>query len=298
LSELKKRVIVALIGIPIAVAIIILGGWYFKIAVLFLMIFTLNEYINLVKIKISSFNGLPLMISSIAMFVEFALIKDPSTIALLMILTIIFLLIVSNVFQLLKGTENGILAVSASMYGLFYIGFTYISIMIVREFNLYLIHWRSILNMDSFFYSYGLSDQLAWGLVVLFAFLSIWACDSSAYFIGSAYGKNKLLPAVSPKKSKEGAYAGLAGAVIAFAALCFIFVPEMPLWASISSGLVIGIIGQIGDLAESLIKRDAGVKDSSNLLPGHGGILDRFDSALFVFPTLVFLYFIFAVIGR
>lgn len=297
MSELKKRVIVALIGIPIAIALIILGGWYYKLSALFLMIFTINEYVEIVKIKNKNFNGFPLMISAIALFFQFALIKNPGVIALAMILTIVFLLLLSSILQLPKGTDNGLLSVSASMYGLFYIGFGYISVMILREFNLYFLHWRSMLSMDSFFYGYGFAEPLSWGLIVLFTFLSIWACDSSAYFIGRAYGKNKLLPAVSPKKSKEGAYAGLLGATISFTLLCYFFVPDMPLWASLSSGLAIGFIGQIGDLAESLIKRDVGVKDSSNLLPGHGGLLDRFDSALFVFPTLVFLYFIFAIFG-
>jgi phosphatidate cytidylyltransferase len=101
-------------------------------------------------------------------------------------------------------------------------------------------------------------------------------------------------PNVSPKKSWEGAIAGLLGSVLIFSILTSIYIPEIPLVHSLLIGILIGITGQIGDLAESLLKRDVGVKDSSNLLPGHGGILDRFDSVLFVFPVLVIYFFLVA----
>jgi phosphatidate cytidylyltransferase len=122
-------------------------------------------------------------------------------------------------------------------------------------------------------------------------------CDSSAYFFGKAYGKHKLYPEVSPKKSWEGAIAGLIGAIVSFTLLNYFFIPQFPILYSLIAGVLIGITGQIGDLAESQLKRDAGIKDSSDLLPGHGGILDRFDSALFVFPVLTIFLFVIAAFG-
>jgi len=118
---------------------------------------------------------------------------------------------------------------------------------------------------------------------------SIWVCDSAAYFIGRAIGKHKLFERISPKKTIEGAIAGFVFAILAFVGLGELFLAEIPVVHFIVGGSIVGVLGQYGDLAESMLKRDAGVKDSSNLLPGHGGALDRFDSILFVSPS----YFIY-----
>ena len=108
--------------------------------------------------------------------------------------------------------------------------------------------------------------------------------------IGKSLGKHKLFKRVSPNKSVEGAVAGVVGSILVFLIVKWIeFVPISYVFAIIS-GLIVGIIGQLGDLVESWFKRDAGVKDSSNILPGHGGILDRFDSLLFVSPAFLILY--------
>jgi phosphatidate cytidylyltransferase len=113
--------------------------------------------------------------------------------------------------------------------------------------------------------------------------------DSAAYFIGTAIGKHKLFPRVSPNKSWEGAIAGFVFSIITLVVLKS-FLLEFLDWVDIIAfGVIIGIFGQVGDLIESLIKRDAGVKDSSNIIPGHGGIFDRFDSLLFSAP-IIFLY--------
>jgi phosphatidate cytidylyltransferase len=119
-------------------------------------------------------------------------------------------------------------------------------------------------------------------------FASIWVCDSAAYFAGRAFGRHRLFERVSPKKSWEGAVAGFVGAVAAFVVGKVIALPYLGLAEAVFCGVIVGVFGQVGDLAESLLKRDAGVKDSSSLIPGHGGILDRFDSLMFVSPLLFF----------
>src|SRR5690606_27483192 len=109
--------------------------------------------------------------------------------------------------------------------------------------------------------------------------------DSGAYFIGRALGRKKLWPEISPKKTVEGAIGGIASALV----LTVIFQWIHPLFAfpkAIAAALIIAVFGQMGDLVESALKRHYGVKDSGNILPGHGGILDRFDSLIFVFPIL------------
>ena len=122
---------------------------------------------------------------------------------------------------------------------------------------------------------------------ILIAVLSIiWIYDSSAYMVGVNFGKHRLLERISPKKSWEGAIGGAITA-IAFSYVISLFIPEISLIHWFVLSILIVISATFGDLTESLIKRTIGVKDSSNLFPGHGGVLDRFDSLLFAVPVVV-----------
>ncbi len=120
-----------------------------------------------------------------------------------------------------------------------------------------------------------------WVLLVLFL---VMLNDSCAYFTGTFWGKKKLYPSVSPKKSVEGAIGGLAGSILAAGLAHVTFMPWTGLLPLLFLGLVVGVVAELGDLFESLLKRSFGVKDSGTLIPGHGGILDRLDSLLFAFP--------------
>ncbi|MGN7478495.1 phosphatidate cytidylyltransferase [Solibacillus silvestris] len=126
---------------------------------------------------------------------------------------------------------------------------------------------------------------------VVFVLLVVWTTDSGAYFVGRKLGKHKLWPEISPKKTIEGFVGGIVIAVCFAIAMQLIY-PFASSWLQlIVVTIIASIIGQMGDLVESAIKRHYGVKDSGNILPGHGGILDRFDSLLFVVPLLHFLHF-------
>lgn len=119
---------------------------------------------------------------------------------------------------------------------------------------------------------------------IFMTLMAVMACDSFALFAGVKFGKRKLYPAVSPNKSKEGGIGGLVGAVIAVMVAKFTFLPLLGYIDGILLGLLLGCVGQVGDLFESLLKRACGVKDSGTIIPGHGGLLDRLDSLLFAFP--------------
>ncbi len=123
------------------------------------------------------------------------------------------------------------------------------------------------------------------GLLLIFAFVVTWTIDTFAYFGGKSFGKHKLSPVLSPGKTREGFVFGLLGAVLA-GILCKMTFLDLEWSKVIVMSIVSGLIGQIGDLFESAIKRHCKVKDSSNILPGHGGILDRFDSFLFTMPVI------------
>ncbi|MDI3289558.1 phosphatidate cytidylyltransferase [Polyangium sp. 15x6] len=127
---------------------------------------------------------------------------------------------------------------------------------------------------------------------VLLALMLSWFSDTGAYFAGRFLGKHKLYEAVSPKKTIEGAIGGLAAAVGGAVAGTYLYLKSLPLEHAIVLGLVAGAAGQAGDLAESMIKRSAGVKDSGGIVPGHGGILDRVD-ALMVTGTFTYIYVLF-----
>jgi phosphatidate cytidylyltransferase len=129
---------------------------------------------------------------------------------------------------------------------------------------------------------------------VLGMFVILWTHDTFAYLTGSFFGKHPLFKAISPKKTWEGSIGGLGFALIA-AYIISIFSPELESWHWFLIALIIAVFGTIGDLAESLLKRRAGVKDSGKLLPGHGGILDRFDSVLFVSPIILVIILLFSI---
>ena len=122
------------------------------------------------------------------------------------------------------------------------------------------------------------------GAWVLLAFALAWGSDTSAYFVGRKFGKTKLAPRISPKKTLEGAAGGLAGSVLCAIVISF-FVPALPVVDAIALALIAGVAGQGGDLFESVLKRSSGVKDSGGILPGHGGLLDRVDALVFTAPA-------------
>lgn len=136
--------------------------------------------------------------------------------------------------------------------------------------------------------------QTQYGIQWLFVMmLIVMTNDSAAYYTGSAFGKHRLYPLVSPKKSIEGALGGLCGSVGGTLLAKYTFFPQLSFADALITAVVIGTVGQAGDLFESLLKRSFGVKDSGSIIPGHGGVLDRLDSILFAAPLTYYyvLYF-------
>ncbi|MCL6634650.1 MAG: phosphatidate cytidylyltransferase [Peptococcaceae bacterium] len=129
-----------------------------------------------------------------------------------------------------------------------------------------------------------LPDGWIW---LIFTLAGTWASDTTAYFVGKGFGRRKIAPVLSPKKTLEGAAGGLLGSVL-IGYLFVVIYPFLPLNKMLLLGLLLGAAAEVGDLLESAFKRQAGVKDSSKLIPGHGGILDRFDSTLFTAPLVYY----------
>jgi len=137
-----------------------------------------------------------------------------------------------------------------------------------------------------------LPDGWIW---LIFMFAGTCACDTAAYFLGKAFGRRRIAPVLSPKKTLEGAIGGLLGSVL-IAYLFAIIYPFLPVPKLLLLGLLLGVAAEAGDLLESALKRQAGLKDSSTLIPGHGGILDRFDSTLFTAPLVYYYVRLFIIV--
>lgn len=271
LNNTLTRTLVALAAIPFILAACYLGGILFLIFILGIGLLSFHEYSVMAGHKESYVNYIIGMASSALLIIN-AYTKFVEIDVFLLILMPLLLAI-----ELFRNRESAILNTGSTLLGILYIGLFASALIGIREF-------------------FGFSDLLyrEGGYLIISVMVSIWACDSAAYFIGTAIGKHKLFPRVSPKKSWEGAIAGFIFSIIAMVAAHAVILDFLKLKDAVIIGLITGIFGQIGDLIESLLKRDAEVKDSSNLIPGHGGIFDRFDSLLFTAP-LIYLYLRFFV---
>lgn len=289
------------------------GGFYFFGLVLVLSTIGLLEYYALARKKgAQPQTGTGLVLGALlgAGFV-FARIRDlllgfldrmsisvpaPSMAQYFLILALIFTPLVLAL-ELFRNRGSALLNIAATAFGALYVSFFFGSLVGIRElfvpadFPVY-AHF-SITGVAVGEQAVATIDRWG-GLTILVLFASIWACDSAAYFAGRAFGRHRLFERVSPNKTWEGAVAGFLFAIGVFLLGKALLLPYLTLAEAGVCGAIIGVFGQLGDLAESLLKRDAGVKDSSTLIPGHGGVLDRFDSVLYVSP-LVFLYLDFVV---
>jgi len=267
-SNRITRIIVALVAIPFLLFMAFWGKWLFLLFVLFVGLISFYELSSMAKAKgyfVSSIIGL----GFVFLFITNSYFHFTDYTFLTLLVPIFFAL-----SELTKNKSNALANIGVGLLGVFYIGLFSTSLIGIRE-----IYPETIL--------YGRGGALVIGLLV-----TIWMCDSAAYFIGSAYGKHKLFPRVSPKKSWEGAIAGFLFSILSMIVLKEFYIEFLSLADAAIIGALIGSVGQVGDLVESLFKRDAGVKDSSSFIPGHGGVFDRFDSLLFTAP-FVYLYLIY-----
>lgn len=183
------------------------------------------------------------------------------------------------------------IALPASSDVIWLLGFVLLAATVFSKNEINLEH-ASVLWLGAVYVGFGFHYMLAtrelehgifWSAV---AFVCIWSSDAGAYFVGKAFGRTKLWPAISPNKTVEGALGGLAAALLAGFIFAWCRPDVLGLGQAAAIGIVAAVCGQIGDLIQSAYKRFRGVKDAGKLLPGHGGILDRTDSWLIVFPIL------------
>ena len=251
---MKTRILAALVGIPpVLAAVFFAGPLLFGAVVLVLALLALHEYLGLCAVE-------PLVRWAVLACAVPLLIAVPAggapgvAAASLLVLSLVSLWRVEDPVRRFRGLAEGVL-------GLCYIGYGMACLWFLR--------------MET-------SHGAAWLFLVLAA---TWAGDSAAFFVGSRFGRRRFCPVLSPNKTWAGSLGGLAGSLAGGLLSLPLFAGDVPAGFVAATSLAVGLTGQLGDLFESLWKRAKGVKDSGNLIPGHGGILDRIDSLLIGIPA-------------
>lgn len=273
--ELASRLAVAVIGIPVAVFIIYRGGWPLGIFLAGIGALGAREYYKMAPDKTVAFGWLGTALAAALPLVA-ALQPEyrafgPRAFALVLGAGLLTLAL-SLWFRWPNGRPMD--ASSRTIMGALYTGGT-------------LSFWVLLRGLPEHVSAEATAGHGA--ALLIFPIWVTWMGDTFAYGFGSRWGGAKLIEAVSPKKTKVGAIGGLAGSVLAGGLFAWLWLTDVPGFAmswpvAAALSVPIAVVGQVGDLAESVIKRDAGVKDSSNLLPGHGGVLDRLDALFFTVP--------------
>jgi phosphatidate cytidylyltransferase len=276
LSNTTVRVIVGLVGIPIVIVTAILGNYYFLAFCVIVSFFCMNEFYNLFEKPqnaatwfgawlggLSVHKAVFLLISSLIVVCFYF---EHFNYVLILYFIVFIYLIVDEVIKSVRHLES----IATWMLSVLYIS---------TPFGL-----LSLMNSSKFM------DMFDENFAIICLIL-VWISDSMAFFGGKTFGKHRLAEKISPKKTWEGSIIGFSATVIASIIIGLYFHNSGQIWFYLSLGIITGAFAQIGDLFESYLKRSVKVKDSSNLIPGHGGVLDRFDSILFVVPAVyIFLY--------
>lgn len=266
---IKKRILTAAVALPLLILLILHGGYFLFCGFIILLSFLgLTEFY---RMALPERRGEGMAASLAGALLPLALLfHDP-----LRLLFAVMLLVIPSCLLFLFRIRD--IRQSAGETALFLMGFLYVPLLLGH-----LVLLR------------GVQFGVQWIFLLL---VIVMAGDTGAYFTGSRFGRRKLYPIVSPNKSVEGALGGLAGSVAGAVIARFTFFPELTLADALVTALLLGLLGQLGDLFESLLKRSFGVKDSGAIIPGHGGILDRLDSVLFAAPA-AFYYALFIFMRR
>lgn len=265
---MATRVITSIVGLPLLIGIILIGGIYLKISILIVSLIGMYEFYKAVSKEITIINIIGFLINTLyILFIDFEINENFRVIFLA-------LLILSLIVLVIKHNEINIFDASVSLFGFLYVGLTLSCVYLVR------------------ISSYG--QFLIWMI-----FICAWCSDTGAYLVGVNFGKHKITPILSPNKTLEGALGGVLftgiGSAIYGYIISKIFITEDVniLLVCIIIGIIGSIFAQLGDLTASSIKRYTKIKDFGKIMPGHGGILDRFDSVLFTAPIVyILLHFI------
>jgi phosphatidate cytidylyltransferase len=258
----KKKIWTSLIIIPPLILLIVYGpSILFTLMVLITILIGLIEFNKLALPQSGQLKRLAGIVLGLILPVLFVYAEEKHFAPFLVLM--IFLLCVLQLTTV-ERLSSVISDLGTTLFGIFYVGFLLSHIILIRN----------------------QIDGKTW---VLFLIITVWAGDIIALFSGTLWGRHKLYPKISPNKTYEGLLGAIAGSVVVGLLYASLFLPHFGKVACILVTIAMGLLGQLGDLTESMIKRSAQVKDSGSLFPGHGGVLDRIDSFLFSTPFLFYL---------
>lgn len=265
-----KRLLTAIIVLPFLIASILISWlwWLFVLLAAASMVLALWEFYLLAKKLQLKPDPVPGFVAGAALITISLQAKEPAIVFLLFLLVIIVLVIATLIGAMLRGApfDKMIGSSGATILGVLYIALLGTHLVLIRM---------------------GFEPALSAHLLSFF-FLVLMGSDAGAYYVGRALGKHKLAPSISPGKTWEGAIGGIVSALALATLAHFWFFRELPLKWALPLGLVMCVVGILGDLVESALKRSASAKDAANILPGHGGLLDRLDSLLFNAPLIYY----------
>jgi phosphatidate cytidylyltransferase len=271
-AGILPRVAVILVGVPCLYLITLRGGLFFLLLVDLIILLGLREFYLLMRAK--GYRPFEALGYFCALAISWYAWRQGAGVPLILTGSLL-LIMVRELFR--KDMSNSLAHIAVTIFGIMYIGWMGSHLVMLRQLPA----------------SRGVDDAIG-AKLVFFAALLTWATDTGAYLCGVAFGRHKLMPRISPNKTVEGAVGGLLAAGICGWLCAKGLTTFLTPLAATGMGLIVGVTGQLGDLVESMIKRDAGIKDTAELIPGHGGVLDRFDSLLFTVPVL-FYYFRFFI---
>ncbi len=278
MGDLKQRVITALVALPIALVLLILGGVWFSLLILFLVLVGESEFYRIVEMKGVEPMRITGYILSILLVVV-AYFSNEYYLNLILTMAILFIFIM-QLYR--RDVKTAISSISSTIVSIVYVAWLISHGILLRNIGNELVSKYGIV-LKKITMLIQKPDYMGLAYVVLVVAVTFLA-DTAAYFVGKSMGKHKLAPVVSPKKTWEGAIAGVVTAIITAVLTKWIMAIKMDVLYISILGLLLGIFGILGDLSESLLKRDVNIKDSGTIFPGHGGVLDRLDSLMFNVP--------------
>lgn len=275
LSGHATRWVTGLILAAIALSCLIFGGMPLLLLVSVMVVLVSKEYVKMLENK-GFYPSLKIILFADAIFAIMAYLNCISLVPLVFTIGTIM----AFVLVLFKGKQPYIANVSTTILGFVYSGWFPLHLLFLRD-----IGANNVTSWQMIFKSDIVNDGLGY---VIFLFIVVLLTDIGGYYFGRNFGKHKLAPVISPNKTIEGSIGGVFSALVG--ALIVGHFINLPLHHTLIAGFLLTTFAQLGDLSESLMKRDAGVKDSGDSLPGHGGFLDRTDSFLFTIPVAYYYF--------
>lgn len=266
---LAKRILTGIIGGAFTIFVVYEGNWLFFLMMALLAVVAWYEYGNMVRklqVVTADTGGAVWLLAMLG-----AYWFGSTKLMFLLGLVLLVWLMLRTVFfhDKVKPVDS-----AYALYGLLYIGSGFLSLLALRS-------GSAVSFMSDNFSTVMVEPARFFVFLLIF---STWASDTAAFAVGKMMGKVKLCPSISPGKTREGAIGGFIGTLVV--AVIFSLIFQFSILHALALGVIIGIMAPLGDLAESILKRVSGVKDSGNIIPGHGGVLDRFDSLLFAAPAM------------